>query len=36
VQGKQIDACGCHLSDPGKTSAAMRPTATLNAALTAL
>jgi isocitrate dehydrogenase len=36
AQGKPVDTGGYYLPDPGKTSAAMRPSATLNAALTAL
>jgi isocitrate dehydrogenase len=36
AQGKPVDAGGYYLPDPAKTSAAMRPSATLNAALTAL
>ncbi len=36
VQGKPVDTGGYYLPDPAKTSAAMRPSATLNAALAAL
>jgi isocitrate dehydrogenase len=36
AQGKPIDIGGYYLPDPTKTSAAMRPSATLNAALAAL
>jgi isocitrate dehydrogenase len=35
-QGKPVDTGGYYLPDPAKTSAAMRPSATLNAALAAL
>ncbi|HLI22584.1 MAG TPA: NADP-dependent isocitrate dehydrogenase [Stellaceae bacterium] len=35
VQGKPVDTGGYYLPDPAKTSAAMRPSATLNAALAA-
>jgi isocitrate dehydrogenase len=36
AQGKPVDTGGYYLPDPAKTSAAMRPSATLNAALAAL
>ena len=36
AQGKPVDTGGYYLPDPVKTSAAMRPSATLNAALAAL
>jgi isocitrate dehydrogenase len=36
AQGKPVDTGGYYLPDPTKTSAAMRPSATLNAALAAL
>jgi isocitrate dehydrogenase len=36
AQGKPVDTGGYYLPDPAKTSAAMRPSATLNAALGAL
>jgi len=36
AQGKPVDTGGYYLPDPEKTSAAMRPSATLNAALAAL
>ena len=36
AQGKPVDPGGYYLPDPVKTSAAMRPSATLNAALAAL
>ena len=36
AQGKPVDTGGYYLADPAKTSAAMRPSATLNAALAAL
>jgi len=36
AQGKKVDTGGYYLPDTGKTSAAMRPSATLNAALAAL
>jgi len=36
VQGKPVDIGGYYLPDSTKTSAAMRPSATLNAALAAL
>ncbi len=36
AQGKPVDIGGYYLPDPAKTSAAMRPSATLNAALAAL
>jgi isocitrate dehydrogenase len=36
AQGKSVDTGGYYLPDPAKTSAAMRPSATLNAALAAL
>jgi isocitrate dehydrogenase len=36
AQGKPVDTGGYYLPDPAKTSAAMRPSATLNAALSAL
>jgi isocitrate dehydrogenase len=36
AQGKPVDTGGYYLPDQGKTSAAMRPSATLNAALAAL
>ena len=36
AQGKPVDTGGYYLPDSAKTSAAMRPSATLNAALTAL
>ena len=36
AQGKPVDTGGYYLPDPGKTSAAMRPSATFNAALAAL
>ena len=36
AQGKKVDTGGYYLPDPEKTSAAMRPSATLNAALAAL
>ncbi len=36
AQGKPVDLGGYYLPDPAKTSAAMRPSATLNAALAAL
>ena len=36
AQGKPVDISGYYLPDPAKTSAAMRPSATLNAALAAL
>jgi isocitrate dehydrogenase len=36
AQGKPVDIGGYYLPDAAKTSAAMRPSATLNAALAAL
>jgi isocitrate dehydrogenase len=36
AQGKPVDTGGYYLPDPAKTSAAMRPSATLNAAIAAL
>ncbi|MGD9614615.1 MAG: NADP-dependent isocitrate dehydrogenase [Alphaproteobacteria bacterium] len=36
AQGKKVDTGGYYLPDPARTSAAMRPSATLNAALAAL
>ena len=36
AQGKPVDTGGYYLPDQAKTSAAMRPSATLNAALAAL
>jgi len=36
AQGKPVDIGGYYLTDPAKTSAAMRPSATLNAAIDAL
>jgi isocitrate dehydrogenase len=36
AQGKPVDTGGYYLPDPAKTSAAMRPSATLNSALAAL
>jgi isocitrate dehydrogenase len=36
AQGKPVDVGGYYLPDPAKTSAAMRPSATLNAAIAAL
>jgi isocitrate dehydrogenase len=36
AQGKPVDVGGYYLPDPARTSAAMRPSATLNAALAAL
>jgi isocitrate dehydrogenase len=36
AQGKPVDTGGYYLPDPAKASAAMRPSATLNAALAAL
>ena len=36
AQGKKVDTGGYYLPDQAKTSAAMRPSATLNAALAAL
>ena len=36
AQGKPVDTGGYYLPDPAKTSAAMRPSETLNAALAAL
>ena len=36
AQGKPVDIGGYYLPDPAKVSAAMRPSATLNAALAAL
>jgi isocitrate dehydrogenase len=36
AQGKPVDTGGYYLPDPAKTSAAMRPSSTLNAALAAL
>src|SRR5579871_2938152 len=36
AQGKPVDIGGYYLPDPAKTSAAMRPSATLNAAIAAL
>jgi len=36
AQGKPVDTGGYYLADPAKTSAAMRPSPTLNAALAAL
>jgi len=36
AQGKPVDTGGYYLPDSTKTSAAMRPSATLNAALAAL
>ena len=36
AQGKPVDTGGYYLPDTGKTSAAMRPSETLNAALAAL
>ena len=36
AQGKPVDIGGYYLTDPAKTSAAMRPSATLNAAIGAL
>ena len=36
AQGKPMDTGGYYLPDPAKTSAEMRPSATLNAALAAL
>ena len=36
AQGKPVDTGGYYLPDPARTSAAMRPSATLNAALAAL
>ena len=36
AQGKPMDIGGYYLPDPAKASAAMRPSATLNAALAAL
>jgi isocitrate dehydrogenase len=36
AQGKPVDIGGYYLPDPAKTSAAMRPSATLNAALAGL
>ncbi len=36
AQGKPVDIGGYYLPDPAKASSAMRPSATLNAALAAL
>ena len=36
AQGKPVDTGGYYLPDPAKTAAAMRPSATLNAAIAAL
>jgi len=36
AQGKKVDTGGYYLPDPAKASAAMRPSATLNAAIAAL
>ena len=36
AQGEPVDTGGCYLPDPPKTSAAMRPSTTLNAALATL
>ena len=36
AQGKPVDTGGYYLPDPAKASAAMRPSATLNAAIAAL
>jgi isocitrate dehydrogenase len=36
AQGKPVDTGGYYLPDPARTSAAMRPSATLNAAIAAV